>query len=167
MIASAVVVPELTEEETQHDPGSLKRRHSSASEQEAKKPRLSGHDQFQESANTNGNHGESPTQPKEQRSPRDKSETEARRKNALDEEKKRGRRLFGGLLGTLSQQATNTTHRRRVEIEKKQKEKLRAQDEEEEEDKKRQLEQLTEERVQYQSLWDEETVCYQCVDRES
>lgn len=40
-----------------------------------------------------------------------------------DEEKKRGKRLFGGLLSTLSQTTTNSQQKRRQEIEKKQQEK--------------------------------------------
>lgn len=40
-----------------------------------------------------------------------------------DEEKKRGKRLFGGLLSTLSQTTTNSQQKRRQEIEKRQQEK--------------------------------------------
>jgi hypothetical protein len=46
-----------------------------------------------------------------------------RRESYSQEEKKRGRRLFGGLLSTLSQTTTNSHQKRRLEIEKKQQEK--------------------------------------------
>lgn len=39
------------------------------------------------------------------------------------EEKKRGKRLFGGLMNTLSQTTTNSQQRRRQEIERRQQEK--------------------------------------------
>ncbi|KAJ0107597.1 hypothetical protein J7T55_007787 [Diaporthe amygdali] len=46
-----------------------------------------------------------------------------RRESYSQEEKKRGRRLFGGLLSTLSQTTANSQQKRRLEIEKKQQEK--------------------------------------------
>jgi hypothetical protein len=39
-----------------------------------------------------------------------------------DEDRKRGQRLFGGLLGTLSQSSSSAAQRRRADIEKKQQE---------------------------------------------
>jgi hypothetical protein len=51
----------------------------------------------------------------------------ARRPSATTEEKKRGKRLFGGLLNTLSQTNTNNQQRRRQEIEKRQHDKLHKQ----------------------------------------
>ncbi|KAF4957523.1 hypothetical protein FSARC_11254 [Fusarium sarcochroum] len=50
-----------------------------------------------------------------------------RRKLATQEEKKRGKRLFGGLLSTLSQTAGNTQQKRRLEIERRQQERLQKQ----------------------------------------
>ncbi|KAK8058888.1 hypothetical protein PG994_009336 [Apiospora phragmitis] len=58
----------------------------------------------------------SPTVPR-QTSPAD------RRLSTSMEEKKRGRRLFGGLLNTLSQTTTNSQQKRRQEIERRQQEK--------------------------------------------
>lgn len=43
-----------------------------------------------------------------------------RKKSASLEEKKRGKRLFGGLLNTLSQTSTNSHQKRRHEIERRQ-----------------------------------------------
>lgn len=52
------------------------------------------------------------------------AETERdRRESFTQEDKKRGRRLFGGLLNTLSQTTSNSQQKRRLEIEKRQQEK--------------------------------------------
>ena len=50
-----------------------------------------------------------------------------RRKSTVQEERKRGQRLFGGLLSTLSQSTPNGQQKRRQEIEKRQKEKAKQQ----------------------------------------
>ncbi|WXC62183.1 hypothetical protein SNK03_008041 [Fusarium graminearum] len=50
-----------------------------------------------------------------------------RRKVATQEEKKRGKRLFGGLLSTLSQTSGDSTQKRRLEIERRQQERMRKQ----------------------------------------
>ncbi|KAJ4268579.1 hypothetical protein NW762_002644 [Fusarium torreyae] len=50
-----------------------------------------------------------------------------RRRFATQEEKKRGKRLFGGLLSTLSQTTGNTQQKRRLEIERRQQERLQKQ----------------------------------------
>ncbi|KAL1854323.1 hypothetical protein Daus18300_011509 [Diaporthe australafricana] len=62
-----------------------------------------------------------------------------RRESYSQEEKKRGRRLFGGLLSTLSQTTANSHQKRRLEIEKKQQEKASKQ---KTEDDKRRVEKL-------------------------
>lgn len=53
----------------------------------------------------------------------DKERNRRRPEVNRDEEKKRGKRLFGGLLSTLSQTTTNSQQKRRQEIEKRQQEK--------------------------------------------
>jgi hypothetical protein len=58
-----------------------------------------------------------------------------RRKNFSNEEKKRGQRLFGGLLNTLSQTTANSQQKKRLEIERRQQE--RAQQQRAEDDKRR------------------------------
>lgn len=58
-----------------------------------------------------------------------------RRESFSREEKKRGKRLFGGLLSTLSQTTTNSQQKRRQEIERRQKE--RAAQQTREDDKRR------------------------------
>ncbi|KAF4448650.1 hypothetical protein F53441_7959 [Fusarium austroafricanum] len=50
-----------------------------------------------------------------------------RRRHATQEEKKRGKRLFGGLLSTLSQTTGGTQQKRRMEIERRQQERIRKQ----------------------------------------
>jgi phosphopantetheinyl transferase len=50
-----------------------------------------------------------------------------RRKSSVVEERKRGQRLFGGLLSTLSQSTPNGQQKRRLEIEKRQQEKVKQQ----------------------------------------
>jgi pinin/SDK/memA/ protein conserved region len=148
MLASAVVVPEDTPSESGP---SLKRRQSSISSETSKRPRLHTDNSYQSS------HG-SPTQSATVMSP-----PPARRKmSALGvdsvEEKKRGQRLFGGLLGTLSQTSAKPAHRKRDEIEKRQQEKIRQKDEELAEEKRRKREQIESIRREDQKVWDEQSV---------
>jgi hypothetical protein len=77
-----------------------------------------------------------------------------------EEDRKRGQRLFGGLLGTLSQKPTNAAQRRRADIEKKQQEKLKTQDVEYGELKKRRKEQREEIRRREKPLYEREVVCF-------
>ena len=82
-----------------------------------------------------------------------------RRKSVTKEEKKRGMRLFGGLLNTLSQTTSTTTQqKRRLEVEKRQQE--RAHKQRVEGDKRRQekLARITEIRRQEQIFFDEKVV---------
>ncbi|RMZ83043.1 hypothetical protein DV738_g1317, partial [Chaetothyriales sp. CBS 135597] len=77
------------------------------------------------------------------------------------DEKKRGQRLFGALLGTLSQ-TTNSSKpasaatRRREDIEKRQIDRLRAQQEERAEERRRRTAALAEKRKEEQKRWDHE-----------
>ena len=81
-----------------------------------------------------------------------------RRKSVTKEEKKRGMRLFGGLLNTLSQTTASTQQKRRQEVEKRQQE--RAHKQRAEDDKRRQdkLARITEIRRQEQIFFDEKVV---------
>ena len=74
------------------------------------------------------------------------------------EERKRGKRLFGALLGTLAQSSSSTAQKRRVDIEKKQQEKLKLQAEEHDEKKKQRLNALMETRRQEQKKYDKQSV---------
>lgn len=74
------------------------------------------------------------------------------------EERKRGQRLFGALLGTLSQSSSSTAQKRRTDIEKKQQAKLRSQAEEREEQKEQRLESLRAVRRKEQKKYDKQSV---------
>jgi hypothetical protein len=76
------------------------------------------------------------------------------------EERKRGQRLFGALLGTLSQTSAKPAHRRRDEIEKRQQDKLRQKDEELADEKRRKREELDAVRRKEQKAWDRQSVSY-------
>lgn len=149
MIASAIVVPEAIEptpDTAAQSPGhgaSLKRRQSSTSENDSKRPRLSRDGSTDSPA---------PSKVEDDR-------REARRKNGQVEERKRGQRLFGALLGTLSQRATPSTSKRRAEIEQRQKEKLKQQAEEDSQRRQERQEELRAARMRQQVKFDEQNVC--------
>ncbi|TQN73357.1 Pinin-like protein 1 [Colletotrichum shisoi] len=93
--------------------------------------------------------------------PRDQgADTNAPRRAPLskDEEKKRGKRLFGGLLSTLSQTNASSQHKKRREIEQRQHE--RAQKQRAEDDKRRteKLARITEARWREQIKLDEKAM---------
>ena len=86
---------------------------------------------------------------------------QARRRASRDlDERKRGKRLFGALLGTLAQNSSSTAQRRRTDIEQKQREKLKIQAEVDEEKKKQLLDALTERRRLEQERYNEQTVSF-------
>jgi pinin/SDK/memA/ protein conserved region len=146
MISSAVIVPEPDDLSPTSPP--QKRRQSSELYNESfKRPRLD----TQVSRDSNGN-----TLPTSATSP-------PRRKPSITgsgavEERKRGQRLFGALLGTLSQSSTTTAQRRRADIEKKQLGKLQQRDEEVEEEKRKKRHKLDVIRRKEQKVWDEQNV---------
>jgi alpha-galactosidase/6-phospho-beta-glucosidase family protein len=148
-LTSAILVPEALE--PTRAPGSaspvqsLKRRQSSVSENDAKRPRVS-------------TDGTTTTQSLE--SPVDGDRRTARRQNGQLEERKRGQRLFGALLGTLSQSSSSssTAQKRRADIEKRQQAKLKLQAEEVSQRQHQQREELTATRRQAQKKYDEQSV---------
>ncbi|KAM0347168.1 hypothetical protein ACHAPU_005109 [Fusarium lateritium] len=81
-----------------------------------------------------------------------------RRKLATQEERKRGKRLFGGLLSTLSQTAGGTQHKRRLEIERRQQERIHKQTIEDDKVREEKRARLTEIRKSEQIVFDEEVV---------
>jgi hypothetical protein len=127
---------------------SLKRRQSSISENDAKRPRVS----------TDGTATES------RESPIDSDRRAARRQSGQVEERKRGQRLFGALLGTLSQSSgsPSTAQKRRADIEKRQQAKLKLQAEEVSQRQHQQKEELTATRRQAQKKYDEQSVSCPC-----
>ncbi|KAG4411563.1 hypothetical protein IFR04_015302 [Cadophora malorum] len=148
-IASAVVVPEA-----EAPTAPLKRRQSSASDSTSKRPRLS----VDASSRSPPNLRDSP-QPIE--SPKSRPEgkledgAQNKRKSSVQEEKKRGQRLFGGLLSTLSQSTPNGQQKRRLEIEKRQHEKVKQQKEADEARRREKLADLKAIRRAEQVIYDE------------
>jgi hypothetical protein len=129
-----------------------KRRKSSVSEYESKRRRLSSQ------ANSPQSERRRPSSP-----PAETNESAERKperpRGGREEDRKRGQRLFGGLLGTLSQKPSHAAQRRRADIEKKQQEKLKTQDVEYGELKKRRKEQREEIRKREKPLYEREVVC--------
>ncbi|KAF5629092.1 peroxin 26 [Fusarium tjaetaba] len=81
-----------------------------------------------------------------------------RRKNATQEEKRRGKRLFGGLLSTLSQTSGSVQQKRRLEIERRQQDRLQKQNIEEDRLREEKRLRLTEIRRGQQLTFDEEVM---------
>ena len=146
-VASAVVLPDFNEPSQptiEIAPNTHKRRQSSISSTNSKRPRLSEVSS-------------------------DEPPVDRRRGHQISgeaEERKRGQRLFGGLLSTLSQSSKGEARaaareKRKAEIEKKQAEKLKLRDEEYGEEKKRKLEGLIRLRKREQWVWDEQAVSSQ------
>ncbi len=147
MVASAVVVPEDAQPPAQPSPPppehgvSLKRRQSSISSVSSKRPRLSAS-------------GGSPLQDGPERAPSRKASLQM----DPQEERRRGRRLFGAVLGTLSQSSTTAAQRRRADIDKKQQAKLQAQADEDEAVRQQRLEELQRKRRKEQHAWHEKSM---------
>lgn len=81
-----------------------------------------------------------------------------RRKGVTQEEKKRGMRLFGGVLSTLSQSNPTTQQRKRQEVEKRQQERVRQRQLEVEKKRSDKLARLTDVRKEVQIMFDERVV---------
>ncbi|KAI9702576.1 MAG: hypothetical protein M1836_001056 [Candelina mexicana] len=127
-IASAVVLPEVPESPSPRS----KRRQSSVSETNTKRPRLSI--DATKDIKSDQDHTPPPSASADQRP--------ERRKSGHIEERKRGQRLFGALLGTLSQSSASSAQKRRTDIERKQQAKLKLQAEEYDEKQKKALDEL-------------------------
>ncbi len=122
-----------------------KRRQSSPEDERAKRQRLS--DDLSRNGQDATKNKHTPTD--------DKSD---RRRSGQIEERKRGQRLFGALLGTLSQSSSSTAQRRRTDIEKKQQAKLKLQAEEHDEKNKQRLESLMVVRRREQKKYNKQSV---------
>ncbi|EXF78011.1 peroxin 26 [Colletotrichum fioriniae PJ7] len=109
-----------------------------------------------------GDHGDPPAQDSAQDSrPRDedpRASTARRAPLSRDEEKKRGKRLFGGLLSTLSQTNSSSQHKKRREIEQRQQEKAQKQRAEDEKRRTGKLARITEARWKEQIWFDEKVM---------
>jgi hypothetical protein len=76
------------------------------------------------------------------------------------EERKRGQRLFGALLGTLSQRSSTAAQKRRADIDQRQQAKLKLQDEEYGELKRKKRDDIIAERRSRQREAEKEAVCF-------
>lgn len=140
-VASAVILPDSIDEPQPSAQG--KRRQSNTSVGSAKRSRLTQHSPIDTGKDL------IPTQ---ERVPE-------RRRNGQLEERKRGQRLFGALIDTLSQSSSSTAQKRRTDIEKKQQAKLKLQAEEYDEKKKQRLDALMAIRRIEQKKFDNQSVC--------
>lgn len=88
------------------------------------------------------------------------AKTEHERKApSVQEEKKRNKRLFGGLISTLSQSsASNPTQKRRLEIERRQQDRMQQQREEDEQARKERGDKRRAERIRDGIGWEEEVM---------
>ncbi|KAH8653122.1 pinin/SDK/memA/ protein conserved region-domain-containing protein [Tricladium varicosporioides] len=155
-IASAVVIPEPAPAKSPTT-SNAKRRQSSEPESSVKRPRLSE----EPTAESPSTLDASPTAiKKDDGTPPEppKNPGPDRRKSSIQEERKRGQRLFGGLLSTLSQSTPNGQQKRRLEIEKRQKEKAKQQKAEDEGRRARKLAQLNAIRKDEQIKFNEESM---------
>jgi hypothetical protein len=131
---------------------STKRRQSSVSEHETKRRRLSSHGDPSPQA-----------QQQQQSPPAPAPDRPAGRRPNLqgrEEDRKRGQRLFGGLLGTLSQSSTTAAQKRRADIEKRQQDKLKSQADEYDGLKKRRKERRDAIRRKEKPFYEREAVCW-------
>ncbi|TVY93289.1 hypothetical protein LAWI1_G000684 [Lachnellula willkommii] len=125
-IASAVVVPEPAPAKSPSV--GAKRRLSSEPESDAKRSKVE-----EEIGEEDKPSSRRSSIKAERDSPEEKKNLGPdRRKSSVQEERKRGQRLFGGLLSTLSQSTPNGQQKRRQEIEKRQQEKAKQQKAEDE-----------------------------------
>jgi hypothetical protein len=159
-----------TELDPQQSPptNGLKRRQSEVSEQESKRLRASPGKTSPDPETTRASTRRDSNAPGEEDSRRESidkpageqapQKEEPRRKSSAVNEKDRSRRLFGGLLGSLSQKGDSRTTKRRQEIESRRKAELQRQDDEHLEDKQRRLEQLAEKRRRVKKELEAETV---------
>lgn len=147
----------------------LKRRQSEVSEQENKRLRASAGKTSPDPETTRASARRDSDAPGEENPRRESTDKvtgeqspprgDTRRKSSAINEKDRSRRLFGGLLGSLSQKGDSRTTKRRQEIESRRKAELQRQDDEHVEDKQRRLEQLAEKRRRVKKELEAETVC--------
>jgi hypothetical protein len=146
MISSAVIIPDAESPLPTDSPfASHKRRQSPPSDVgSSKRPRID----IPSRDDTRHQHPASPP-------PRNKAFVKC---SGAVEERKRGQRLFGALLGTLSQSSATTSQRRRADIERKQLGKQLLREETLGDGHKRRKGQLEMVRRRGQNMWDEQSV---------
>ncbi|KAJ5256944.1 hypothetical protein N7478_013048 [Penicillium angulare] len=122
-LASAVAIPDQ-DNQRQSPTSFTKRRNSSVTDHDPKRPRLSGQD---ETSPQSHRLRPSPSKAASTLVENGPTEKQPARKGGREEDRKRGQRLFGGLLGTLSQSSSSAAQKRRADIEKRQQDKLKSQ----------------------------------------
>jgi hypothetical protein len=155
-IASAVVLPEPDLDQTEA-PRVPKRRQSSSPDPSTKRPRLSTDGDLGSPSTLRASPNASPPVP-DSTTLAPKDANHGRRESNAQEERKRGQRLFGGLLNTLSQSTSNAQQKKRLEIEKRQQEKARLQKAEDESRRAERLQKLKEVRMREQVKFNEQSV---------
>lgn len=90
--------------------------------------------------------------------PADRRAARERRESAAQEEKQRGKRLFSGLLNTLSQSASSSQNKRRQEIEQRQVEKMQQQTAEDDKLRAERRAALQKTRIEQQIVWEEQVM---------
>ncbi|OKL58193.1 hypothetical protein UA08_06647 [Talaromyces atroroseus] len=137
-LPSAVSVPQP--EENASPEAGQKRRKSSVSENGTKRRRIS--DQHEDDAR--------PSPPQPTAGQAIGTARPSRNAATATEERKRGQRLFGGLLGTLSQTPSTVAQKRRADIEQRQQAKLKLQNEQQSEARRKEKEDMMIERRKQQ-----------------
>lgn len=166
-MASAVVVPKQDAPNVKSP--RRKRRQSSVSEEASKRPRISTEDiaispstlhSSPQAIDPSKDDSSSKTQPLALVSQGSRNVHPERRRSSIQEERKRGQRLFGGLLNTLNQSTPNGQQRKRQEVEARQKERAAQRKAEAEDRKKEKIANLKAIRVVEQVKFQEESVSY-------
>ena len=137
-IASAVVLPDDLPIPAS-PPYGHKRRQSSISEEHAKRPRLDNDDSAASAEGPQSTNGSKPAAP-------------------VRRERGRERRLFGAVLGALSQNPTTAAQKRRSEIEKRQLAQRRLEDQESEQRKAERVARRKVQRWKEQKYFEKESV---------
>lgn len=140
------------------DAQSLKRRASPDAEYRDEIPKRSRYDSDEDDRDRSRRRSRSPSFHRD-RSVAEEPAPERRPPVATQEDKKRGKRLFGGLLNTLNQGPSSSQQKRRQEIEKRQKERMEKQATEDGQRRAERLAQLRTVRIREQIVLDEEVVC--------
>lgn len=172
MIASAIIIPDSIEDvapATSKDSPSLKRRQSESPDTEPSKRARRSSEERSRSPNdilsrrnstANGAHGSPPTGPNSHES---RSARNDRRQTGREEERVRGKRMFGAILGALSGAPSGRgsaagVQKRRADIEKRAQAKLRQMDEVGRQRQQEMSEQVRRRRRREQWIFDEEAM---------
>ncbi|OAR02764.1 hypothetical protein LLEC1_06613 [Akanthomyces lecanii] len=140
-----------------HDAQPLKRRASPEPEYRDEIPKRSRYDSDEDDRGRSRRRSRSPSFHRD-RSVAEEPVLERRPPVATQEDKKRGKRLFGGLLSTLNQGPSSSQQKRRQEIEKRQKERMEKQATEDGQRRAERLAQLRNVRIREQIVLDEEVM---------